>query len=408
MAITIEQQPQTYSTVYNNLPFVVSSDNTTEAGFQYVFDVWVSGSFLTRHRIPARPGTGVGVFDPRKVLESLVTHDIDYAVNNWSNCPNSIIDYQIKYGEEYVDSGVTTVFDDLEDSGTLFVFNASLEYLEWLEFDYTDYDLSEVSTSTKFLTNAPNIQNVILGQKAWLHMLASDPLQTIGETIGDKGAYQVKTYSAAGTLINTSVAYTSDITGITGDMIERIGIGPAQLLEQFGGSFLNGASYYTVAVLSGGLSPTRITELRRFNIDSACRYTPVRLHFLNKLGGFDAFNFKKASKNNTDINRKTYKKLLGTQSGTSFTYSSSDRVVNNMSISTDDSVKITSDWLSEEESFWLKELVSSPIVFQELNGQLIPVQITDTKYEQKKKDTEKIFNLELTFNYSVTNYRQRY
>ena len=44
MAITVEQQPTSGVTVYNPVPYVVSSTNDGETDFKYVADVYINGS----------------------------------------------------------------------------------------------------------------------------------------------------------------------------------------------------------------------------------------------------------------------------------------------------------------------------------------------------------------------------
>ncbi len=88
--------------------------------------------------------------------------------------------------------------------------------------------------------------------------------------------------------------------------------------------------------------------------------------------------------------------------------SKSDRSEHTLSTESNDAIIITSNWLTESESRWLKELCESPIVFQELNGTMIPITINEARYEPKKTVNDKLFNLSLSFNYSVSNYRQRY
>ena len=43
MAITIQQQPDLYTPVYNPMRFVIQSSNNTSANFKYVVDLYVSG-----------------------------------------------------------------------------------------------------------------------------------------------------------------------------------------------------------------------------------------------------------------------------------------------------------------------------------------------------------------------------
>jgi hypothetical protein len=396
MAITIEQTPDTFSPVYNPIIFVVSSDNTSESNFSYIFDLYYDGTLQTRHRMPANPSNGLGKIDVRRILESQITHDIEVSTSGWAQNTNSYKKFYIKFGEEYDVSGVTTVDADLETSADFYAYNSVFEYLDFI--DYTSGNYLLAATSDKFLTNSPD-QYFNTGNRAWLYLINNDP------TTVSKARF--KKYNSSGTLLDTQdVNNSSYNTNTDSNRFLRIGVGPWNVSQTINGTWLDNASYYTVEVLNG--SNTRISEIKTFYIQDTCKYTPIRLHWLNKLGGFDSFNFSLINRKSSTIEKSFYNKPAGSFSGSSFSFSKSDRSQNALNITYEDSVLINSDWLTDQEAIWLKELVTSPVVFQELNSVLIPVTIQDTKYEEKERISSSLFNLQITFNYSNKNNRQRY
>ncbi len=395
MAITIHQSPDTFTPVYNPVVFVASSTNVGENNFSYVFDLYIGGVLQTRHRIPANPSNGYAKIDCSSILGSEVTHDLLLSTTGWAQNTNSFIKFQVKIGEEYDVADVATLYTNLATSSSMYAFNSVFDYFDFVDYESTNY-LLEASTD-KFLTNAPD-QYFISGDKGYLYLINNDP------TTVTKARF--KKYSAANVLLATADVTNSVFnTNTDNNRFLRIGVGPENLETSISAGWTDNASHYTCQIFNGS---TAISEIKTFYMDEACKYTPVRLHFLNKLGGFDSFNFKLASKSDSAIERKTYKKLQGSYSGASFVYSKSDRSQSTVSTQLNDTTQINSDWLTEEENVWLKELVSSPVVLQELNGELLPITIQETKYSDKKKENEKLFNLQLNFNYSHTNYRQRY
>lgn len=397
MAITIDQEPDAFSPAYNPLIFVATSDNTGEDNFQYVFDIYWAGVLQTRHRMPANPTSGKAVFNAARIIEAQVTHDIDSSTTEFGVNENSYIEFQVKVGEQYDVAGVATIFADLDTSSFIYAYNGIFDNLDFPSYTSTPYLLS--SSSKVFLTNAPSTQKVATGDLLWLHSMTS--------TTSNYDKLQVKKYDSAGVLLSTDTIanpYTADTDD---NRFLRVGVGPANILSSLGGTYLDGVSYYTVQAINA--ASAAMSELRRFNLDSECsRFTPIRLQFLNKLGGFDAFSFNLVNKDTSEIKREKYKRKTGTLSGSTFSYSQTDRSEHTLSTVIDASKNITSDWLSEAESLWLEELVTSPVVFQELSGVLIPITITDTRYEPQKKANKRVFNLSISFNYSIANYRQRY
>ena len=135
---------------------------------------------------------------------------------------------------------------------------------------------------------------------------------------------------------------------------------------------------------------------------------PVMIHFLNSMGGFESFLFSGVNRVNTNIERQSINKL-----GLITTYTSSglnvgvsiDRVANgylgevktNYSNTMTHKIKLVSDYVSETDFLWLRELLASPQVFVQIdnNALMIPVTIETSDWAEKKRGADKIFNLEI-------------
>jgi hypothetical protein len=98
--ITIKYTPQILSPVYNTLPFVVESTNSNKDGFQFVFDIFVNNQRIYRERKPVNP-QGYGVFDAHRILENEVFFDLFPLNSGTTSIPNSFVNYNIQYGEEF-------------------------------------------------------------------------------------------------------------------------------------------------------------------------------------------------------------------------------------------------------------------------------------------------------------------
>lgn len=399
MAITLQQQPPTFTPVYNPVIFLALSDNTAQIGFQYVFDVYWDGVLQTRHRIPARPDTGQAVFDAGRIVEAQMTDDIDITTMGFATCPNSYKKFQVKIGEEYEVAGVTTLFADLATSNQIYAFNGIFDPLDFPDYSATTYMLN-ASSSTKLMTNQPASVKIQLLQLAWIGYITNSPTNI--------ASMKVKTYDSAGTIINTGTQAATGFNTNTDDNRNiRVGCGPVNLLSMFGSTFLDGATYYTVQIFNS--VPSAISELKTFVLQCPSpKNDTVRLHFLNKLGRYDAFNFIMNSEKDSTINRKTYQRTTGLLSGSTYTFPKSQRAEHVLNTTINDNLTINSDWITEEESTWLKELVTSPCVLIETSTALIPITIQETSYREQKKDNEKVFNLKIRFNYSQQLARQRY
>jgi hypothetical protein len=144
-------------------------------------------------------------------------------------------------------------------------------------------------------------------------------------------------------------------------------------------------------------------------VDADCIHETIRLHYLNNLGAFESFNFTKASKRTETIKRDKYKAVVGTLTGSGYSYNASD--INEKVFSTviKDKYSIQSDWISQDYQNALEQLVTSPVVYWDNDGYgLVSVNVTTDSFEWKKNKTTKMIQLQLEFEVGFDRYRQRY
>ena len=407
MAYSILQQPELYAPAYNDQMYVVTSSNNGQANFNYIAQVYIGSDIITL-KAPANPTYGSGVFNIGRIIENYVNSDINKGYGIQQNT-NSFKAYYVRFGEEY--GATVTQYLNITQTVNKYVWNGIFDFLDYQTFTYADYSLDGngllLSYASQFFT-----QKVLDNDYHWLHWFANDT--TVLSHI------EVKSYSSTGALIKTvgvqnPALYQS--SGTIANHFMRFGAGKAQLNQittpdlKYGTTPVmpTNATSYTVGfqnsssgVIAGGVT---------YNIqDADCKYTNYRLHFLNELGGFDAFNFTKLSRTETDINRMQYKAPIGAlTSSSTFGYSKMDRGDRQYFISTKETIKIKSDWLTDLEYTMLKELVESPEIYLDdpVHG-LVSVTCSASRFDSKTVLTDKLFNLELDVKYSFDRYRQRY
>jgi hypothetical protein len=384
MAITITDEPQFFTPVYNDVIFVCTSDNTAETNFNFVFDIYVEDVFISRHFVPPHPVSGHGIFKANRVLQSYLSYDITEDVTAiMSALTSSMAGYQIKVGERYDVAGVPTVDADLAESTEGVIFNGSFKPYDFIDYDEDDWTL-QPSATNGFLTNDPS-PTVRSGDRLYLNMFAHPST--------DISFLSIKRYTSAGVLIGETT-----VSGISVGRFAKAGIGHKNITEIYGSTFLDTTSYYTVQAINDSVVAT--SKLLRVDIDTTCsKYEVVRLQFLNSLGGFDGFNFSKVSKNNIDVQRTGYKKNVGSVVSDVWTVSKMENPDQVLSTKIMERVTLNSDWISEDQAVWLKELISSPVVFQEIDNEFIGVRVLTSSYEVKKSVNEKLFNLTIELEY---------
>ena len=409
MAITILQEPQKFTPAYNEQWFVATTNNQAQANFKFVVDIVFLGDVTYTRRIKRNiyPGsTNKLVIDVHRIIENYLTDDIDLNLDEVKNNGNSWKGYIIRIGEEY---GTTpTVYANLAQSKIILAWNAAIGFEQFATYSSGTCLLG--SSGSTFLTNSPSEQNVSIDEKGWLYMIQNPNGQTFSQA-------EVKTYNG-NTLVQTVLINNPyNAVSSSGHCFLRMPASPASLnlipsVSLNAGSqpiVDNNITRYTIRTLDTGIPNNGSSVTKTYNIVSNCSdHTKYRLHFLNRLGGFDSFSFIKGSQISDQINKANYKKPKGELRGNSFGYSISDRLTTQYQTEVKTTYQINSDWLTDEESEWLRELLSSPIIFWEKDNNLIAINITDVNYIAKKGLTDMTFNLVVNFETSYTNQMQRY
>jgi hypothetical protein len=236
---------------------------------------------------------------------------------------------------------------------------------------------------------------------------------------------EIKTYNASNTLINTFVLKNTSPSEFqynwlryntntdAGFVCWRLPAG-AKNLNQINNSDLStgsqpiitsAVSYWVIKIKT---SANNLFGEYKCYLNSQCsKYKSFRLHWLNRLGGYDSFTFDMASQEDINIERNFFTKLLqdsgNYSSPKSYGYTTRGETQYHTQYSTIYSV--TSNWITEAESNMLAEMMTSPNVYWEKdadNNKFIPINIKATTYRKQSKtnNNTKVFNHEFQFEVS--------
>ena len=370
--------------VYNPIYFNVLSVFYSFPNYKYVFDIFTGntggGNAQARVKLLPRPGsTGNCIFSPARILESYL--GCDARIQNIVEPTNSnkhMIPYILKIGEEYgtLNTGVTIYSALTFFSG--YTFNGVNQYEQIPSWNYSDYLMG--GSTKKFLTNQP----------AEVYIKNSTDRGTLSFMQIYSAATRMKliTYQNSG---GTKTYYLAN-TGITSDSVVHIpsGIWNLNNLPNSGATINLSTDYkYSLNADNG----STISEVKTYLIDTKCgKYSTVRLQFLNRLGGFDYFNFNLVSKKTISVTRNTYRKVLD------YNYQLGDRGSTVLDVDGQYSYKVTSDWISDVESVWLEELITSPEVFViNSDGTATPIILDESNFEVKNSLNDKLFNYSFSY-----------
>jgi hypothetical protein len=388
MAITILSSPNQFMAAYNQVPYTVSSNNTSQPNFNFIVDVNQTGGTsnpLARLKYPAQPSSSQLTLDIGSVLKNYVSYDFDPNSFGIMANPKSRLNYFVQFRELYDNaSGVPTLSgvlasDPPAPSSSVFKLaaNAIFDFEEFNPNSFVDKQVLAYG----FL-NFQGKENIALNQRRILSWFdKTRVVNYIGIGYNSGGLTPVITFEAAPLTANEYL-FSLDLLSLI-DFIT-----------------LNEGNEFFIRLydIDNNAIATKI-----FTYTEPCsQYENVRLHYLNKLGGFDVFNFNKNTMKTMTIDRKQFKAPLP------IGYSKSDRLKTNYNTTINDKITINSDWISEEQSALLEQLATSPIIYLERSPtNFIAVNILNAEYEIKTFLTDrKMFNVTFEIEYSYSRYRQ--
>lgn len=407
MAVVLINQPENYSLAYNDNPYVFYSTNYGN-GQRFKVSILQQGAPpLATERVYPRVGVTTGglvyqnraYYDPSRILQSTISPSLTVTTNNHATIADASSmskKYSLEITEELLQPDGTYTFGDSWFSELKTVWNGVRDTLDWLDFDYTDYDLTSANKSV--LSDAPTTQYIDSDQSAFLYFFASgqDVNQVLLRGKDDSG-------------VTVSVG-TINITQTS--QFSRVAVGTRDLLISDASdwsvgdpaTFFNGVTNYTVNLVSASGSSQTIN----YQINKRCsKYTPIRLQWLNRLGGLDAFNFSLKSIKETDIDRSSYRQEHHRFTGFNWIYDSSDRGLTDYHVNTMKKITVNTPFLTEAESIWMEDFATSPLIYQEVNGQFISMSGKPKKIAEKTSLNDKLMQYEFELEYSLHNVRQR-
>jgi hypothetical protein len=405
MAFTILQQPLQYTPVYNDINFVVSSTNNGQPNFNYIFDVKINGVLISRHRIPARPDNGYGLFNAKRIAETYITQTINFDQITVTNSSESILGLVIECYEEF---GTTPALSGLlATSSIVYCWNGVLSYPAYVNYSVTSFRQMKSQIDVSQLLSDNLFNKIKLTEKAFLSVLVGEAnaVDEIGIFAYNSGGLIKTTYilNPFKTVSNTASRFITFPAGAVN--LNQIVNANLRIDTQNQGNIIpSNTTFYQIRTFGFGSA----SKIHWYNITEVCsKHTPVRLHFLNRLGGYDSFTFDLLNTYQSNIERKEYRQKLGGFVGSSYTYDIKDRSATIFDTQIKTIQTLNSNWITDTESSWLEQLLTSPDVYLEVGTQLQAVNIIDSSYIQKKVVNDQLFNLTVTIEKSFINNRQR-
>jgi hypothetical protein len=418
MAITIEDQPYSWSARGQKLMIVASSTETAQDGFQYgvTIDNNTTGqsfNFFISPAIDARL-----YFDLQSLIQlrnreaqgdalhNLATSTLD-DTSTWNSIDFSVAEWWIVAGvlTENAESGVagTEILVDNQYYQPTDGYKPNPESgLQAIKFSMTS-PASLAMSDRQVTAKYPPVFGTwgIAAGKIAIAVREED--------------YGLLYVPGTANYLSNNLANSCNITlvGSTGLPIsasitmndyevEGLPVFPANLNDRVGfaakpSSFPNWR-YYRVQILSLASATVSVDYIFWnecvYGTQCECNWPNVRLAWVGARGGYEYFNFKKKSEYTTEVDRKVYKRPLFNSTPTIFY--ANDRGLNQRTNLAQRVLTVTSDYITQDEFIYLRGLlVSNQVHLLNDDGTYIAVNIDDTSYAEKRTYDGKLYNVTL-------------
>lgn len=130
-------------------------------------------------------------------------------------------------------------------------------------------------------------------------------------------------------------------------------------------------------------------------------FDPIRFSFQNQYGTRDYYTFKSRNTEQDTITNENFYKTIGTWNEGTFTIPNHERGFTTYSQDVITEMTAETDWISQDESDFLRELYKSPDIKIIYRDQIIPVVITSTTWDEKTIARQKLSRHIISFRLSI-------
>lgn len=409
--IAITQSPQQPVPSANKAIYIVSGDNVASGNFRYVADV--SGARLKCDKLP----NNLGFFNVSEVIKTLIVPAKPNPVAGWQDADVAEA-YSVEFKEEF---GIPPTVQSGSTNASGIVWKA---YFPQQNIPATSGYMAVSGVGTfQALTNRPTYYSLKTGQNDWISVLKDRNNTPFVAEI----QYPTRTFQASSIDIGYSAMFnvgavrlltsgqTSD--GKSGEVNypktrdEAWAFYQARATADGAVSETNpcakaeydelvpnmpfGEETYIVQFIAPIGDSDEFSQVFTITIDDCERYPSQIVYFRNALGGVDPYDFKMKNRKRLEVERSIYNRNSDIYGTTSF-----DTIWQNQYT---ERLELNSDWLTDSEWLWLKEMFLTNECWVLQDGALVEAVIVPTEYRVNKRAVDRLQQLNVTIDIAYKN-----
>lgn len=351
MAVTILTEPQNYTPSGNPVVFTFESDQTAQANFSYLVEVYVNATLQGRQQIFPDNGIKARIdltgyaerFTSAPVMSTAIATD----AGNTAKVGITVIE---RFGDPIADGASVS-------SNQIAVFKAKLNDVDFIQWNPLPYILDNSTAPTggvSFMNTFPVESD---------EYLCSDSEQIRLMIISDQNADRI----TIELFDSNDASIVSDNVATPAADILIVSVGAQNVIANTTITQANfdAATYYTVRAIDLGAPLS--SNSYRITIDRNCnRDTSKRLHFISTRGTMESFTYGLYSNESGSVTTVGYEKEFGNWNGDEFEFNLNNGREIDYRKNLKKELLLRSNWLTEGVQNWLdSETAVSPFVFVE-------------------------------------------
>lgn len=375
MSVTIETSPQDYMPSDNPVVWTFSSDQTAQTNFAFIVEVYINGTLAKEELVFLENGIYAKYDAQLHTSNACGAPNLsqDWLSDALNTCTVSLDVYEY-YGATPAKQANTATAD-------VTCWKAGLENFDYIDWTATDYIAT--GTGKKWLTN---FDGGYVGDKEFPKVARTGEqfrLMTINDEANLIG-FEIEIFDSTGTTVNSVVIAS---LAISANKISTINLTPSVIIANTSltqGDFDSGA--YMI------ICSTELADYR-VDFDDACIFDRAkRIHFLTQIGSVEALTFGLISNYKANVQSFGYQRVFGQWDEEEWTFSKERGINVDYVKLVSPKLEVESDWLEEIVQQWLvKNLYSSVLVLEELDGDLIQRKVDTASYEYKYNQNQMLF-----------------
>lgn len=414
----------------NDVAVTMSSDNVTEDGFKYIFNV---GDFTTsnQYKFYVSPNAALnGVFNLKTIFNQLTPTPMVYnttdvlvhisapLVSNELNTNR----FRVQCFEGWNVGGVFTENDvDLVQYELMCVYGSGKQnFIVMGTNDTKPLALCQAYDNTLGFNDGLVSQAINLPASLQSEVINWQKISRSNVAGQEDSAYRILSFIADdGSYINTNYP-TLSMTNFEIDFYDESGTSLASIDIPF--TLSSGALFHlptglknlvdggyidqTTAdntvfwVIAGVGEDGDVTARYGYYIESDCKYNPVHLYWLNQMGGWDSYSFIKKNERSIEVEKKRYKQYLGDYNNATtdnpFSTEAFSRSLTEREPIVKTFLNLNSNWLTESEFKYMRDLFRSKSVWMvddNVDGySVVPVVVEDNNYLMRRERNSRKYN----------------